>query len=396
MHADRLLLLGEPRPDNSAGLVNQVLRCWSENGQPHTHSITIQDALGDPEILDQCRVAWLVLEQPQAIGLYELVSELQDRRVPAMLTRPGQRCLIASIFQEGVINAAPDAPPAIIAAVLRTLWNQAEVLRAMRTELAIVRLHNQGVTDQIDKIDQELRMAAQLQREFLPAHLPQQCGVEFDVLYRPASYVSGDIYDVTRPDDHHVGFFLADAVGHGVPAALMTFYIRSSLTLHDNGAVDDTPDGAPDSAPLIESHDQSPRIVAPDEAMSRLNRSIMRCEIDNARTATAVYALLDTDTNQLQLARAGHPYPLLLRPDGTIMRLGPEGAMLGVFEDENYELASFQVEPGDRLLFFSDGFEAVFPEIVGATSMQELTPLLDGTVRQAVKQLADAMDRQTG
>ena len=73
-----------------------------------------------------------------------------------------------------------------------------------------------------DKLDEELRLAARIQCEFLPQEFPTMAGVGFDVLYRPAGYVSGDTYDVQQIDDRLVAFYVADAVGHGVPAALLT------------------------------------------------------------------------------------------------------------------------------------------------------------------------------
>ena len=55
--------------------------------------------------------------------------------------------------------------------------------------------------------------------------------VTFDVLFRPAGYVSGDLYDVQRLDEDHVGFYVADAVGHGVPAAMMTVLIKHGMPM---------------------------------------------------------------------------------------------------------------------------------------------------------------------
>ena len=65
---------------------------------------------------------------------------------------------------------------------------------------------------QITQIDEEMRLAARLQVDFLPRTLPEVDGVAFNVFFRPASYVSGDIYDVTRLDEDHIGFFVADAL----------------------------------------------------------------------------------------------------------------------------------------------------------------------------------------
>jgi len=68
-------------------------------------------------------------------------------------------------------------------------------------------------------VDQELRLDSRLQRDFLPKQLPTVGDIRFHVLYRPATWVCGDVYDVQRLDERFIGFYLADAVGHGVAAA---------------------------------------------------------------------------------------------------------------------------------------------------------------------------------
>jgi hypothetical protein len=75
----------------------------------------------------------------------------------------------------------------------------------------------------------QLRLASQVQRGFLPGALPELPGLRFDVLFRPVDYVSGDIYDVHRLDEEHVAIAVADASGHGIPAALLTVYIKRAL-----------------------------------------------------------------------------------------------------------------------------------------------------------------------
>ena len=65
--------------------------------------------------------------------------------------------------------------------------------------------------------------------ERMSRRLPEVGPIRFGALYRPATWVSGDIYDVVRLDETHVGFYVADAVGHGMPAALLTMFIKKAL-----------------------------------------------------------------------------------------------------------------------------------------------------------------------
>src|SRR5690606_16689880 len=148
----------------------------------------------------------------------------------------------------------PDAPPEILCAMLRALWSQIDALQAMKVELKVLRAQHGGLCGQIESMDEELRLASQLQREFLPRSLPCVGRVDFRVLFRPAGYVSGDIYDVERLDEDHVAFFLADAVGHGVPAALLTMYIKRSLQTKQ-----------------MITEPPGYRLIPPDQAMAQLN-----------------------------------------------------------------------------------------------------------------------------
>ena len=375
---------------DQAGTVDQVLQFWSENERPPIATASIDQLSTHPEQLDSCGVAWILIDQPQLDKVYDLIGLLQDRRLPALLTRPGEPCPLGSAVQEGVIAAPPQSPPAAIAAVVRTLWSTHDVVRALKTELALLHLQHGGVIDQFDKIDEELRLAAQLQRSFLPKQMPELRDIEINVLFRPAGYVSGDIYDARQLDDHHVGFFLVDAVGHGVPAALMTTYIKSAMTLRQLDA-----EAAGDG-----------RIVPPNEAMARLNRDVTHHQSVSVRTATAVYGIIDTRTLEARVARAGHPFPLLLQTDGSISQIEPDGAILGVFPDEQYELTSVQLTPGDRLIFHSDGFEMAFPEqkrkssaarsVTNNNYVEEFRDLAHGPIDQALLRLADKLDHQAG
>src|SRR5439155_26981566 len=119
------------------------------------------------------------------------------------------------------------------------------------------------------RLDEELRLAARLQQDFLPKTLPQVGPVHFHTLFRPAGYVSGDLYDVMRLDEKRVGFFIVDAVGHGVPAALLTMYIKRALICKEIG-----PTGY--------------RLLDPAESMRRLNDALIEQNLSQATFCTAI------------------------------------------------------------------------------------------------------------
>lgn len=348
--------------DDDAGVIDAALSAWPAEQRPALRHLTVSEALASGHWLASTGLAWIVLDAATRARLgdappelYELAAILQDRHVPVLLSRHGELQPLASTVQEGVLAAPPDAPPFALASVAAALFHQAGTLRLLRAQLDLLSASEGGLCSQIGKMDEELRLAAQLQRDFLPVTPPRTGRLDFRVLYRPASYVSGDIYDIARLDEDHVGFFLADAVGHGVPAALMTVYIKRSLLTKE----------------IDRTLPQHYRIVPPNESMARLNHDLVAHQGGKVRTATAVYGVLNEKTLELHMARAGHPFPLLLRNDGREVRtIEPDGALLGVFPEEEYELTKLRLEPGDRLLLYSDGFELAFREATSPSSAE--------------------------
>jgi phosphoserine phosphatase RsbU/P len=263
------------------------------------------------------------------------------------------RMSIIAIGNESTVGTLPAAHPSvlpiqaehgeeIIFAMLRGVLHRSSITRDLQRELCLVERFHGGLESQLSQVHEELQLAAMVQREFLPSSLPSLYGVECGVLWRPAHYVSGDIYEVTRLDHDHLGVFIADAVGHGVPAALMTMVIARSLTLFD------------------EQHPDR-RLLAPGEVLSRLNNRLICHRDGSTRFATGVYALVDCRSRTMKVAGAGHPAPLHARNDGTVTSLTTEGGLLGIFPDEIYTEVEVELELDDRVLFYSDGFEVAFP-----------------------------------
>jgi sigma-B regulation protein RsbU (phosphoserine phosphatase) len=184
----------------------------------------------------------------------------------------------------------------------------------------------------------QLRLAGQVQRQFLPEALPVFGRVTCDVLFRPVDYVSGDIYDVHRLDEDHVGIALADASGHGIPAALLTVYIKRALRGKE-----------------IE-HGRY-RILAPDEVLTRLNEDLVDAQLTECPFVAAVYAVLNTRTLELSLARGGAPFPLLRTADGEVHAIESPGGVVGVAPGESFVARQVQLEPGDSVLIYTDGIE---------------------------------------
>jgi len=227
-----------------------------------------------------------------------------------------------------------------LAARLTTICAYGRPLRriAERADHAI--RQGRQLADQANHRDEQLELASQVQRGFLPQAVPECEGVRFLTLYKPADYVSGDIYDLTRLDETHVGVSIADVSGHGVPAALLTLFVKHAFRLKQ-----------------IEGN--SYRILPPDEVLRRLNQDILAADFQQCQFVTACHALYDGRQRVVTWARGGSPYPILVRPGQTARQIRTAGDLIGAFGHAHFEVRSQPVRPGDTLLFFTDGLETL-------------------------------------
>jgi sigma-B regulation protein RsbU (phosphoserine phosphatase) len=201
------------------------------------------------------------------------------------------------------------------------------------------------------QMEQELALARRIQEGFLPQSLPELPSLRFAVRYQPCAPVGGDFYDVFRLDERHVGFYVADAMGHGVPASLLTIFAKRGVRAKEISG-------------------QSYRLVPPDEVLARLNRDLVEQAIPDLPFITMVYCLLDVEDGTLRFSRAGHPHPLYLPAEGPPRLWESTGSLLGVF-DTHFSLQTERLGPGDRLLLYTDGMDsaAFGKEPVGLASL---------------------------
>lgn len=238
----------------------------------------------------------------------------------------------------------PAVGPEHLATALAALIARQREIQRLRMDTMSAMHFSGGLRNEIDTIQEELQLAASVQREFLPRILPTLGGIASAALWRPAAYVSGDIYNVMRLDEHHLGLFVTDAVGHGVPAALLTLVISRSLQTKEITGT-------------------SYRILSPSEALARVNAEMMQRAGRTTRFATAIYAVIDTRNHRMTVASAGHLPLIRIRRGRACEQIMTQGGLLGVFEDESFSEEQVDLEPGDKLILYTDGFEQAFPEL---------------------------------
>lgn len=234
---------------------------------------------------------------------------------------------------------AADASVDEIVGKVGTLVQYSPLVHALERELTHLQRLGEQLNRYFSEIDQEMRMAGRLQRDFMPRELPEIGPLHFEFVFQPATWVSGDLYDVFRIDEHTVGVFLADAMGHGVAAGLLTMFLRYALV----------------TKRITGNHYV---VVPPSAALDHLHRCLLRQKLPNAQFVTAVYLTIDTRTGHCRLARGGHPYPLLVDTDGAVRELRSSGSLLGIADiPVEFEETSFTLSPGQKLVLYTDGIE---------------------------------------
>jgi phosphoserine phosphatase RsbU/P len=177
-------------------------------------------------------------------------------------------------------------------------------------------------------VENELEIARRMQMAILPSGVPDVRDLRISAAYRPMTAVAGDFYDFVAADQTRVGILVADAVGHGVPAALIASMIKvavQSVTkcAHDPGAV-----------------------------LRGLNNLLW----GQARNqfVSAAYVWLDTENRTARYSAAGHP-PLFRWAEGKLERIESNGFLIGMVQECDYPVVTMTIHSGERFLMYTDG-----------------------------------------
>ena len=199
---------------------------------------------------------------------------------------------------------------------------------------------SKAVREAYESLDFELRTVADIQKALLPTSLPKVPGLDVAVYLQAAKRAGGDYYDFFELPGGKLGVLIADASGHGAPAAVlmaMTHSITHTL----------------------------PHPVRPGELLTHLNAHLARRYTrPTGSFVTAFYAVFDPANGTLTYSSAGHTPPRLRRHDGSFAVLNRTQRLpLGIKPDEVYPEQSFSLQSGDHVVLFTDGvIEAVNPE----------------------------------
>ncbi|MFP4528284.1 MAG: SpoIIE family protein phosphatase [Candidatus Kapaibacterium sp.] len=209
----------------------------------------------------------------------------------------------------------------------------------------LLRETNYKLENAYGKIRDDLLAAAEIQRSLLPVSSSRIHDIEFDWLFLPSAFVSGDIFNFFPLDDHSVAFYQIDVAGHGIASALSAVTLSRLLTLYDTKR-----------SPLMQYDHELHRHVPRDPAsvVTDLNSRLVG-EGDAMNYFTIIYGIVNSQKNKVTFCQAGHPSPILLRQNGETVVVGSTGFPVGMLEDCEYENTEFEFMPGERLFVFSDG-----------------------------------------
>ena len=206
------------------------------------------------------------------------------------------------------------------------------VLQLLASQVAIiiekVELHEQLVEKK--RLQAQLEIARQVQLALLPENDPMLHGFDISGYIFPAEEVSGDYYDWVKIFDDQIGIVVADAVGKGIPAALLIAFLRASLrAIAQIG-------------------------YAPHTAFSNVG-DLLWDSIAEHQFVTAIYGILDATNRTFVFSNAGHNPPLLIKPNGEFRFVEYGDLPLGMFSGTRYHQHFIKFEEAQVLVLYTDG-----------------------------------------
>jgi sigma-B regulation protein RsbU (phosphoserine phosphatase) len=185
------------------------------------------------------------------------------------------------------------------------------------------------------KLEQELSIAREIQMSFLPEREPPLKAFQVAGLNLPSRLVSGDYYDFIKIVEGQWGLVVGDVSGKGIPSALIMASFRASLLAEIR-------------------NNYSIRTI-----MAKVNQLLWE-STDDHQFVTAFYGVLDEQRRILTYCNAGHNPVILIREDGSSVKLETGGLILGAFADSTYWENFVQIHPNDILLLYTDGVTEIY------------------------------------
>jgi sigma-B regulation protein RsbU (phosphoserine phosphatase) len=205
-------------------------------------------------------------------------------------------------------------------------------ITTLAAQIAIA-LENARLYEEVERqerrLQRDLALARELQNRLLPQSSPKLANLEIAAKFVPARAIGGDLYDFVNYSMSRTGIVIGDVSGKGAPAAIYAALVSGILRSH------------------------APIEPGPAEMLRAVNFSLGERRID-AQFVSLIYAVWNDAKRTLQVANSGLPRPIYCHHGKTEV-IEATGLPLGLFDDADYDELTFQAEPGDLFVFFSDG-----------------------------------------
>jgi phosphoserine phosphatase RsbU/P len=226
------------------------------------------------------------------------------------------------------------------------------------------------------RLQEDLATAREIQRQLLPTGAREMPGLDLASAYCSARALGGDFYDFLPYGEGRLALALGDVSGKGTAAALFGSLAIGIIREH------------------IVEHP-----CPPAEMLAMLNNRLHGARLDGRFIAT-LFSVYDAGTRRLILANAGSPYPLLVR-DGIVQTIRIAGIPLGLYPDTQYDETTVDLQPGDAVLFASDGILESENAQLEEFGMQRLSDVLtnitpEDSASDIASSIIDATDRHAG
>lgn len=345
MQADpaHVLVLDDSRAQRR--LLATLLRRWG-------HPVTVCETPGDAlEALTDHSIS-IILTDWMMPGMTGPEFTRAFRRTPRegyayviLLTSKSEKAEIAHGLDAGADDfVSKPVDPHELRARMRAGIRIIEMQRELVWQNQRVRSTLAEIRGLYDALDRDLLEAKRLQDTLVRERFRQFDTGSIALTLRSSGHVGGDLIGFFPIDAARIGLFSLDVSGHGVTSALLAARMAALLGTaapEQNVAMVQKRGGAWDALP-------------PDRVAAKLNRMMFE-EIETDLYFTLALAYLDLTTGAVQMVQAGHPHPAVLRPDGAVTWVGEGGMPIGLLEEAQFDSVIFHLEPGDRLMLYSDG-----------------------------------------
>jgi serine phosphatase RsbU (regulator of sigma subunit) len=201
--------------------------------------------------------------------------------------------------------------------------------------LSLKRALEREKTAEQERFNREIEVARQVQSRLFPQVLPPMRTLDYTGICKPAFMIGGDYYDFLQIRPDQLGIVLGDVVGKGIPSALLMASLYSAVR----------------SFFLTQA-------TTVNELIGNINR-LMCASTDSNKYATLFYGLYDEGSRTFTYVNAGHNPPLRIsmdqNGDSHVSRLGTGGTVIGLFRETTFKQEAIEIQPGDVLVFFTDG-----------------------------------------